>query len=74
LRHGDCKALFEIVISVANAEHRPIGYFSGKQEFTIVAFAVERDGSFDPKSVCGAAKKLIQAIKEGKEHVRIFNV
>jgi hypothetical protein len=74
LRHGECKGLYEIVISVADVEHRPIGYFSGKQEFTIVAFATERDGNFDPKSVCATAKKLIQAIKEGKEHVRVFTV
>jgi len=51
-----------------------LGYFSGKQEFTIVAFATERDGKFDPKSVCETAKKLIKAIKEGTENVRIFNV
>jgi hypothetical protein len=74
LRHGECKGLFEIVISVVDVEHRPLGYFSGEMEFTIVAFATERDGKFDPKSVCATAKKLIQAIAKGEEHVRIFTV
>lgn len=72
LRRKECKGLFEIVISVENAEHRPIGYFSGRMEFTIVAFAKERNGKFDPKTVCAVAKKLIERIDEGKEHVREF--
>ncbi len=72
LRRKECKGLFEIVISAENVEHRPIGYFSGKKEFTIVAFATERDGQFDPKTICETAKRLIKGIEDGTENVREF--
>src|SRR2546422_5051514 len=41
----ECKGLFEIVLTVKGVQHRPIGYFSGHQEFTFIAFATERDGN-----------------------------
>jgi|GEM_PF-3109417 len=72
LRKKECKGLFEIVISMPTVEHRPIGYFSGTQEFTIVAFATERDRQFDPKTICATAKRLIDRIKKGQERVREF--
>jgi hypothetical protein len=70
LRRKECKGLFEIVISMPDVEHRPIGYFSGKMEFTIVAFATERDGKFDPKTVCETAQRLVTEIAEGKRRTR----
>jgi hypothetical protein len=70
LRRKECKGLFEIVISMPDVEHRPIGYFSGKMEFTIVAFATERDGKFDPKTICETAKRIIQRIADGDERTR----
>lgn len=72
LRWKECKGLYEIVISVSEAEHRPIGYFSGEKEFTIVTFATERDGKFEPKTVCASAKRLIERIRAGQERVRDF--
>jgi hypothetical protein len=72
LRWKECKGLYEIVISVENVEHRPIGYFSGPMEFTIVAFATERDGRFEPKTICATAKRLIEKIEKGEEKVREF--
>lgn len=72
LRRKECSGLFEIVISMPDVEYRPIGYFSGKMEFTIVAFATERDGKFNPKSVCETAQRIIRDITDGKEHTRTF--
>jgi hypothetical protein len=72
LRWKECKGLFEIVISVHEVEHRPIGYFSGKMEFTIVAFATERDGKFEPRSVCETAQRIVRQIAEGKEQARVI--
>lgn len=72
LRRKECKGLYEIVISVENAEHRPIGYFSGKQEFTIVAFATERDRRLVPITICKRAKNIIKRIAKGKEQIREF--
>jgi hypothetical protein len=72
LRRKECKGLYEIVISMPDIEHRPIGYFSGEMEFTIVAFATERDSKFEPKTICATAKRLIDRIKSGEETVRVF--
>jgi hypothetical protein len=60
---GKCKGLFEIVLKVNKVQHRPLGYFSGKMEFTFLAFATERDGKFNPPDVCKTAqnrKSLIE--------------
>jgi hypothetical protein len=74
LRRGSCKGLFEIVISLPNVEHRPIGYFSGKMEFTIVAFATERDSKFDPITICDTAQSRIEIIRNNKERCREFKI
>jgi hypothetical protein len=67
----ECKGLYEIVVSMPDIEHRPIGYFSGRMEFTFLAFATERDGKLVPNSVCETAHRFIRLIDEGKEHVRV---
>ncbi len=67
LRHGDCKGLFEIVLFADKVQHRPIGYFSGKKEFTFVAFAVEKGNKFEPPNICKTAKARIKLIEEEKE-------
>jgi hypothetical protein len=68
----ECKGLIEIIFEVGNVQHRPIGYYSGKLEFTIVAFATERGGRFDPVNVCETAKKRIAIIEADKERAREF--
>lgn len=74
LRHGSCKGLYEIVLKVNKVQHRPLGYYSGKLEFTFVAFATERDGQFDPPNICDTAQERIAFIKIHKERVREFRV
>lgn len=59
----ECIGLYEIVLKVDKVQHRPIGYYSGKEEFTFVAFAIEKDGKFVPKNVCDTAFKRIELIK-----------
>lgn len=63
----NCKGLFEIRLKVNKVQYRPIGYFSGAEEFTFLAFATERDRKFDPVNICETAfnrKALIEARKE----------
>jgi hypothetical protein len=67
---GECKGLIEIIFEVNNVQHRPIGYFSGKMEFTFLAFATERGGKFDPRKVCAIAKRRKALIEKRKEHAR----
>lgn len=51
---------------------RRIGYFSGELEFTILAFATERDNKFDPLHICETAKQRKQQIEQRKELAREF--
>lgn len=74
LRHGDCKGLFEIVLKVNKVQHRPIGYFSGKMEFTFLAFATERDGEFEPPNVCTTAQQRLELIRRDNKRVREFRI
>lgn len=74
LRWASCKGLFEIVVSVQNVEHRPVGYFSGQQEFTIVAFATERDRKLEPLTTCEVAQKRKDIIRNNKERSREFKI
>jgi hypothetical protein len=74
LRHGDCKGLYEIVLKVNKVQHRPIGYFSGKMEFTFLAFATERDNTFEPPNVCTTAKQRLDLIRKDNKRVREFRI
>jgi hypothetical protein len=67
-----CKGLYEIRFEVNNVQHRPIGYFSGNLEFTILAFATERGNQFDPLHICETAKHRKQQIEHRKELARVF--
>ena len=69
---GDCKGLYEIRFEVNNVQHRPIGYYSGDLEFTILAFATERGNKFDPLHICETAKHRKQQIEHRKELARVF--
>src|SRR5262245_25203146 len=43
-KKNGCNGLHELRFDVGNVEYRPIGYYSGKMEFTILYFAEEHDG------------------------------
>jgi hypothetical protein len=68
--HGQCEGLIEIVMTVQDAQYRPIGYFSGKQEFTFVFFAMEKNNEFDPPNTCELAQAAKQIAMTHKERVR----
>lgn len=68
--HGKCRGLFEIVLKVDNVQYRPIGYFSGKEEFTFVFFATERDRKLDPPNTCELAQQAKNITLSNKERVR----
>lgn len=76
LRHGDCKGLFEIVLKANKIQHRPIGYFSGNQEFTFLAFAEERDNKFVPPNICSTAqaRKALIENEPNKEKKRVCDI
>ena len=69
--HGDCSGLGEIRFKANKVQHRPIGFFSAENEFTILFFATEKGGKLVPKSACSTAqqrKQLISANRGGWTH------
>jgi hypothetical protein len=52
----------EIRFKANGIEHRPIGCFTGKGEFTILIFAVEKNSKFIPKR-----SVLVRILKERKQ-------
>lgn len=53
--HGECSGLGEIQFKGDDVEQRPLGFVSGHQEFTLLFWAVEKNGRFVPKSACATA-------------------
>lgn len=68
-RGKGCKGLVEIRFEVNNVQYRPLGFYSGEREFTIVFIAEERGGKFDPPTACETAKKRIAEIKKDSTKV-----
>jgi len=54
---GECADFGEIRFEWKNVQYRPIGFTSGKLEFTLVLVAEERGGKFIPRGVCETARK-----------------
>lgn len=65
--HGECAGLGEIRFKANKVQHRPIGFFSGKNEFTILFFATEKGGKFVPKKSCTIAKRRWDLVRSNKE-------
>jgi len=68
----ECSGLFEIRFDVGNVQYRPIGYYSGEMEFTILFFAIEKDSKFVPLAACKIAQKRKKDIENGKEKANEF--
>lgn len=71
-RKKGCAGLVELRFDWGNIEYRPLGYYSGKMEFTIVFFAEERDGEFVPPDACQIAKSRITIIDADKRRAHEF--
>ena len=73
-RKTGCAGLVELRFNYGNVEYRPLGYFSGQMEFTIVFFAIEKGSAFEPKTACKVAKERILKIANNKELTREFDL
>jgi hypothetical protein len=67
-----CIGLVELRFDFGNIEYRPLGYFSGEMEFTILFFAEERDGEFVPPTACQIAKSHITIIEADRRRAHEF--
>lgn len=48
----DCSGLGEVRFECGNVQYRPIGFASGKMEFTLIFVAREIGGEFIPRNTC----------------------
>ena len=66
LKGGD--GICEIRFEAGNVQHRPLGYHSADNEFTLVFVAIEKGDKFKPKSALEIAKTRRSAILKGERH------
>ncbi len=53
---------------VENVQHRPLGFFGPDQKmYTLLVWATERDGKFDPRGVRDLAMKRMKMIRANPE-------
>ena len=65
--HGDCAELGEIRFFADKVQQRPLGFRSGKNEFTILFNAKEKGGKFVPKSACKKALARKSEVLKSKD-------
>lgn len=70
----NCTGLVEFRFDVGNVEYRPLGYYSGKMEFTFLLFAEERDYEFVPPNACEIAKERIAIVEADRSRAREFRL
>jgi len=71
-RKSGCAGLVEIRFEVNNVQYRPLGYYSGEMEFTILFFATEVGGKFEPLAACAIAKTRRAEIDKDRTRAREF--
>jgi hypothetical protein len=58
------RGLGKVRVKTADAAHRPLGFFGpGPAAFTLLAWATERDGEFDPPNILETALRRMQAVR-----------
>jgi hypothetical protein len=70
----NCTGLVEFRFDVGNVEYRPLGFYSGKMEFTFLFFAEEHDGEFVPPNACQIAKERMGIIEADWSRAREFRL
>lgn len=67
-----CSGLVEIIFEVSNIQYRPLGFFSGEMEFTILFFALEVNDKFVPPTACEIAKTNRAVVEMDRSRAREF--
>lgn len=70
--HGECAKLVEIIFEVHNVQHRPLGFFSGEMEFTILFFATEVNDRFEPPTACEIAQRRKAEVEADRSRASEF--
>lgn len=62
---GHYRALGKLRFKVRNVQHRPLGFFGpGGRTFTLLVWATERDGKFDPPGIRDTALRRMNLVLE----------
>lgn len=69
--HGECAGLGEIRFEWKNVQHRPLGFASGKMEFTLLFVATEKGGKFEPRAACSIAIRRKEEVTTDRRRARV---
>src|ERR1700674_2902136 len=62
---GKYRALGKLRFKVASVQHRPLGFFGPERKtFTLLIWATERDGKFDPPDVRETALRRMAEVRQ----------
>jgi len=62
---GKYRELGKLRFKIASVQHRPLGFFGpGRRTFTLLIWATERDGKFDPPNVRETALRRMAEVKQ----------
>lgn len=65
---GKYRELGKVRFKANNTQHRPLGFFGPEQKmFTLLIWATERDGKFDPPNVRDTALSRMNLVKQSPE-------
>jgi hypothetical protein len=67
---GECDGLGEIRFECMNVQWRPIGFSSGRMEFTLVMVAKEKGGKFEPRSTCSVSQERKSEVENNRNRAR----
>lgn len=67
---NDCSGLGEVRFEYKNVQYRPLGFASGKMEFTFVFVAIEKGGKFVPKNTCKVAQERKAEVEADRSKAR----
>ncbi len=73
-RKSGCAGLIEWRFDVGNVEYRPLGYYSGEMEFTLLFFAIENGGKFVPPNACETAKQRMSIVIADRRRAHEFSL
>lgn len=65
--HGECRGLYEIRFEYKNVQYRPLGFFSGPMEFTLLLVATKKGSTFDPRNACEVGLRRADVVRKNKQ-------
>jgi hypothetical protein len=67
LLERECKGLGEIRFEYKNVQYRPLGFFSGSMEFTLLLVTTKKGSTFVPRNACEVSLRRASAVRSNKQ-------